>query len=155
MAYKTNLSLHYSQVWVMSVVESAYYTELNVDQNMINWTATYRHDSDIVLPYRRWAYYNPTVTQTDQFQGNYALRKTKQVAMFVSKCDTGNDGLLYAKTLAKYIPVDIYGTCGKSETDELHEFLEMLDRDYKFYLAFEDSNCADYVTDTFFFNGLQ
>lgn len=122
---------------------------------MINWTATYRHDSDIVLPYGRWAYFNPMVTQIDQFQRNYALNKTKQVAMFISKCGTGNNGVLYAKTLANYISIDIYDTCGKSETVELEEFLEILDRDYKFYLAFEDSNCADYVTDTFFVNGLQ
>ena len=30
----------------------------------------------------------------------------------------------------------------------------MLDSDYKFYLAFENSNCQDYITEKFFVNGL-
>lgn len=141
----------------MAVVESAYYNKAfhHVDQNAINWTATYRHDSDIVLPFGRWAYYNPKVTQVNQFRRNYAENKTKQVAMFVSRCDTDNGRLLYAKTLGRYITVDVYGACGESETVESDDFLEMLDRDYKFYLAFENSNCMDYVTEKLFVNGLQ
>ena len=30
----------------------------------------------------------------------------------------------------------------------------MLDTKYKFYLAFENSNCQDYITEKFFVNGL-
>jgi len=139
------------------ITESAYYTDLNVNHDLINWTATYRHDSDIVTPYQRWAYYDPSVTQVEQFNRNYALNKTKQVAMIVSDCNTDNvRELLYAGELNKYnISVDVYGDCDELKKIESDKFLEMLDQDYKFYLAFENSNCIDYVTEKFFVNGLQ
>lgn len=123
---------------------------------MINWTATYRHDSDIVLPYGRWAYYNPSMTQIDNFDRNYAQAKTKQVAMILDHCDTDNKRLQYAKKLAEYISVDIYGSCaGQFEDINLDDFSLMLNQEYKFFLAFENSNCIDYVTTKFFFYGLQ
>lgn len=145
------------QIWILFIVESAYYTDLNVNHDLINWTATYRHDSDIVMPYQRWAYYDPSVTRVEQFNRNYALNKTKQVAMIVSDCNTDNyRELLYARELNKYkISVDVYGDCDGLKKIESDKFLQMLDQDYKFYLAFENSNCIDYVTEKFFVNGLQ
>ena len=67
-----------------------------------------------------------------------------------------NGRLLYATELGKSIRVDIYGACGKkrcSKSDQNNCF-EMVNRDYKFYLAFENSNCRDYITEKFFVNGL-
>jgi len=122
---------------------------------MINWTATYRHDSDIVIPYGRWSYFHPSVTRVERLNKNYSLNKTKQVAMIVSNCDTDNKRLLYAKELGKYISVDIYGQCEGLKTNIFDNFLQILDRDYKFYLAFESSNCIGYVTEKFFIDGLQ
>ncbi|VVC29304.1 Hypothetical protein CINCED_3A021025 [Cinara cedri] len=146
------------QVWIMLVTESAYYMKFDVDQSIVYWTATYRHDSDIVVPYGRWAYYNPSITQIGHLTRNYAKNKTKKVAMIVSNCHTDNDRLEYANELSKYISVDIYGKCGQFKTiktNRIDRFIEMLDRDYKFYLAFENSNCIDYVTGQFFVKGLQ
>jgi glycoprotein 3-alpha-L-fucosyltransferase len=79
------------------------------------------------------------------------------VGWFVSNCGEKNARQKYAKELQKYIPVDIYGMCGtkmcprSTET----ECFEMLNRDYKFYLAFENSNCKDYITEKFFLNSLE
>ena len=54
--------------------------------------------------------------------------------------------------MQEYVPVDIYGKCGnlscpRTKTDECYE---MIERDYKFYLAFENGLCVDYVTEKLF-----
>lgn len=144
------------QIWILFFLQSAYYWRFDdVRNDMINWTATYRHDSDIVIPYGRWAYFDPSVTRVEQLNMNYSLNKTKQVAMIVSNCNTDNKRLLYANELSKYISVDVCGPCEGYKKCKYDNFLQILDQDYKFYLAFESSNCIDYVTEKFFIDGLQ
>ena len=50
----------------------------------------------------------------------------------------------YYKELSKYIPVDIYGKCGNMCGSGCEA---MVSRDYKFYLAFENSFCDGYATE--------
>ena len=115
----------------------------------------FRHDSTIVTPYERWTYYNENVKVRKQ-EKNYAEGKTRQVAWFVSNCGARNGRLQYAKELQKYISVDIYGACGtkKCPRSQQKNCFDKLSKDYKFYLAFENSNCKDYITEKFFVNGL-
>lgn len=61
-------------------LECPYHTQ-SVKNALINWTATYRRDSDVVAPYERWQYYDPSVTQISQTI-NYAANKTKKVRQF-------------------------------------------------------------------------
>ncbi|XP_071525472.1 glycoprotein 3-alpha-L-fucosyltransferase A isoform X2 [Panulirus ornatus] len=143
------------QVWVMFMLECPLHTQHFTNRNVFNWTATYRHDSDIVAPYEKWVYYDDTIRQKPQ-EINYAANKTKQVAWFVSNCGARNNRLQYAKELGKHIGVDIFGACGTKRCPRSNsaKCFEMLNRDYKFYLAFENSNCRDYITEKFFVNGL-
>lgn len=124
-------------------------------ESSVNWTATYREDSDIVTPYEKWVYYEVNRKEQSEYK-NYATGKTKQVAWFVSNCVTTNGRLEYAHELQKYISVDIYGRCGplKCKKSVSKECGELLDNSYKFYLAFENANCRDYITEKFFVNGL-
>lgn len=143
------------QVWVMFMLECPLHTQHFTNKNVFNWTATYRHDSDIVAPYEKWVYYEQSVHQKQQ-EINYAANKTKQVAWFVSNCGARNNRLQYAKELGKYIGVDIFGACGTKRCPRSNsaKCFDMLNKDYKFYLAFENSNCRDYITEKFFVNGL-
>ena len=60
----------------------------------------------------------------------------------------------FAKQLSKHIALDIYGKCGsmKCPLTKKRECYTKLKRDYKFYLAFENSNCKGYITEKLFWN---
>ena len=123
---------------------------------VVNWTATYRRDSTLNTPYFKFSPYENSVLERPSAR-NYAKGKSKQVAWFVSNCQADNGRMEYAKELAKYIDVDIYGKCGTlSCSRKYHQdkCVQLLNSDYKFYLAFENSNCRDYITEKFFGNGL-
>ncbi|XP_050680289.1 glycoprotein 3-alpha-L-fucosyltransferase A-like [Leptidea sinapis] len=152
-----NINRSPNQIWILYYLECPYHTASlrAASLDVFNWTATYRRDSDIVAPYEKWVYHDPLITAKD-FDRNYAANKTKKVAWFVSNCHARNRRLQYARQLSKFISVDIYGACGSHHCPRADpNCLEMLDKDYKFYLAFENSNCRDYVTEKFFVNGLQ
>ena len=141
------------QLWILNLLESPLHSGFFGGTD-VNWTASYMHDSEIVTPYEKWVYYDPGVKSKTQTR-NYAKGKTKKVAWFVSNCGANNGRSEYAKRLAKLIDVDIYGACGSLQCPrEEGRCFKMLSEDYKFYLAFENSNCIDYITEKFFVNGL-
>lgn len=142
-----------NQIWMLYMLECPLHTGSVLQPDLVNWTATYRSDSTIVTPYEKWVYYDDTVKARTQ-QINYAAGKTKKVAIFVSNCGARNGRLQYARELANHIQVDIYGSCGNYSCPRTAKCFKMLDTDYKFYLAFENSNCKDYITEKFFVNGL-
>lgn len=59
----------------------------------------------------------------------------------------------------KFKQVDAYGKCGTLTCKRDFGFetacLSMLSKHYKFYLSFENSNCADYMSEKIFRNALQ
>lgn len=67
------------QVWILYFLECPYHTQHVKFNDVFNWTATYRGDSDIVAPYERWAYYDERVKQNHKLDLNYAANKTKKV----------------------------------------------------------------------------
>jgi glycoprotein 3-alpha-L-fucosyltransferase len=87
---------------------------------------------------------------------NYAEGKTGLVAWFVSNCVASNRRYSYVQELRQYIPVDVYGDCGDLQCPRSHQIEcdRLIRRRYKFYLAFENSNCEQYITEKFFRNAL-
>ncbi|KAF9167251.1 Alpha-(1,3)-fucosyltransferase 11 [Actinomortierella ambigua] len=74
------------------------------------------------------------------------------VAWIASNCRAHNNRHYYVKQLLKYIDVDIYGKCLKNKEWPKNEHGKDLSASevvapYKFYLAIENSNCDDYVTE--------
>ncbi len=146
------------QRWILYLLESPAHATLSSGKNQIvNFTATYRLDSTIVTPYERFVPYdNASLYQAVPPKRNYAAGKNRSVAWFVSNCNARNNRLGYAKELAKYIDVDIYGPCGNMNCPrkQAKKCFGMLNKQYKFYLAFENSNCKDYITEKFYWNAL-
>ncbi|GAV02281.1 hypothetical protein RvY_12870 [Ramazzottius varieornatus] len=107
-------------------------------------TFTYLLDSDVLGHY---AYSVPLQTEPT----NFAAGKKKLVAWFVSNCHTQSKREDVVKELQKYIQIDVYGKCGPLKCPRTSEAScnAMLRTDYKFYLAFENSICEDYVTEKF------
>ena len=136
------------QKWMMYTIESPGYS--NPFANM-DWTATYRMDSTVAAPYGKWTPYDDKNRIENSPVAFDISRKTKKVAWFVSHCETSNKREDYAKELAKYIDVDVYGECGTLQCIKNSSYIEnchdILDTDYKFYLSFENSNCKDYITE--------
>lgn len=134
--------------------------------HLFNWTMSYARHSDIRYHYGE-IIPRPSAPKDDSSlraaihatrQGeNFAAGKKKMVAWFVSHCYTQSRREKYVSLLRQYIPVDIYGGCYTLRCDmnqssflSTDECYDKLDTDYKFYLAFENSFCTDYVTEKFF-----
>lgn len=79
----------------------------------MNWTMTYRFDSDLVA---RHGFVVPH--EDDKCQGISARRfrkKSRMIAWFVSNCETDSHREKLAQEIQKHIPVDVFGTCGKRQ----------------------------------------
>ncbi|XP_064093761.1 alpha-(1,3)-fucosyltransferase C-like [Macrobrachium nipponense] len=142
-------SQHTRYIFVMEESPVHLFGNLTPYDGVFNWTFTYRLDSDFPSPagyVRRRRVNLPTLSE------DVATGKSKMVAWFVSNCKSSSGRESLARTLQKYVPVDVYGKCGPLQCERSHQSscYEMLERDYKFYLSFENSLCKDYVTEKFF-----
>lgn len=140
---------------------------MDLFEDYFNWTMTYISDSDIPLPYGRVEpLSNAPKTNFERLEIQKQIRssnvnpakgKTKLVVWFVSNCRARSNRMEYVKELQNYIPVDIVsaeGKCGGKDLcpKNLNEKVcyDMIELNYKFYLAFENSICRDYVTEKFY-----
>ncbi|KAL7057998.1 hypothetical protein AAHC03_016984 [Spirometra sp. Aus1] len=80
-------------------------------------------------------------------------QRTKMVAWAVSDMQPANRRNELGAAISKYALVDKYGREGKKCPKEGGCF-EMLSKQYKFYLAFENNNCDGYITEKFVVNVL-
>ena len=119
---------------------------LNRYDKVFNFTAHYHSKADIHIPYG-YCGYGATESNTSVISENMFRDKTGLVTWVVSNCATDTMREKYVQELATHINVDIYGRCGslKAPGD-----LNVILKKYKFYLAFENSFCDQYVTEKIF-----
>ncbi|XP_022237058.1 alpha-(1,3)-fucosyltransferase C-like, partial [Limulus polyphemus] len=116
---------------------------------LFNWTMTYREDSDIPV---RYGHICEGTLPVKTHDNDFLEKKDKDVVWIVSNCHTLSKREEYVRKLKAFISVDIYGKCGDKvclPTQSAKCYEDIL-RTYKFYLAFENSICKDYVTEKFF-----
>ena len=90
----------------------------------------------------------------EEVRTNWAENKTGQVVWLVSNCNAKNNRLEFGQELGQHISVDIYGACGDKVCEKNNPDCGKIIRKYKFYLAFENSNCVDYITEKFWLQAL-
>ncbi|KAL7647901.1 UNVERIFIED_CONTAM: hypothetical protein RMT77_001511 [Armadillidium vulgare] len=145
------------QRWIMLERESPAYSMrgINIFNGVFNWTMTYRRDSDVLSKYgyvyqKKYIPANilPLLESKKQQPLHSIVRnKIKMAAWLVSHCETLSGREMLVEELQKYIDIDVYGGCGPLRCRDCYRLFEA---EYKFYLSFENSICADYITEKFF-----
>ena len=139
------------QAWIFFGLEPPVYLEKNYKtmrrswENSFNLSMSYRMDSDIVFPPGNLKH-TKRITQRNYIE--IFKNKTKFAAWVVSNCHTLSRREEFVNKMKMHgLKIDIYGRCG---TTLLTDPKEMISKQYKFYLSFENSLCSDYVTEKVF-----
>lgn len=97
------------QIWIAQHWESPLHNRIDPKsvRGLINWTASYRHDSTIAFRYVKIVPNVQAAKTVTSGAGslNYAAGKSKLVAWFVSNCNARNHRMRYAHELSKSIQV--------------------------------------------------
>jgi len=143
-----------NQRFVHVVYESPVHCHL-CDQydDQFNISASYSSDSDYTSLYYTdsglfWK--NPGKENYENID-IYATKNSQTlVAALISHCTSSNGRLDFINELSRFINVKIYGLCGEKCPKNV-DCKEWIGKKYKFYLAFENSLCRDYITEKFFY----
>ncbi|WAR20664.1 FUCTC-like protein, partial [Mya arenaria] len=120
-------------------------------KNVFNWTWNYRPSADIFMPSGRVS------KRLKPLSKDYSMifqRKNKFAAWAVSHCNAHSLRDKFVTQMNMYLQngsIDIFGKCGRFKISK-SELSSLLNYDYKFYLAFENAFCDDYVTEKIFAN---
>ena len=170
LAHQRYVFLYYE---VIAIERDRLYIFSHPSKNYFNWTMTHRRDSDILSTHPYGSVRSKLSSMADMIlprplrlgedppdprsffkdilNPEVIGKKTKQVAWFNSNCVTSGGRENYFREMGEYISIDIYGACGDMKCGPANRTnCDDLLRDYKFYIAAENSICPDYVTEKFY-----
>ena len=161
--------LYSNQKWLVETVESPANEKIpRLFDGNFSMVCTYHHEADIsctygmFLPIKQrtvWSINIPPSLKPDIFAKHEPPRmtsftnilqqlnsKSKSVLWMVSNCKKFRMNMV--KNLQEHgLHVDIYGRCGKKDSCKTQECLISLFKKYKFYIAYENSRCSEYITE--------
>ena len=142
------------QIWVYFTSENPLNSQSDaLYDDLFDWTMTYKHSSDIWLPYARYYPHKPS----KQIRTNYAKTKSKLVAWLVSSCGNIRDRVVYE--LQQHLKLEVAGKCSSGFSNtfscDTDEDCDAKIHEYKFYLAFENQYCDEYVTEKYWYKGIR
>lgn len=150
------------QIWVLHSMEPPTLhppsKKLEMWTKLFNWTLGYRRDVDLLHVYGKFRSVSTTLNHKNTVNTSIWRSQYNKTSLFVSHCGVASKRLQYVKTLNPFYKSDVYGACGtlKCPKSKYSICLDLIKK-YKFYLAFENSFCKDYVTEkmfkTYFLNG--
>ncbi len=141
---------HLREIYSTSGLESFLKLFLNYNSfnNLFNLTTTYRSNSDFPGHYEELSGMYWEKNNEFNLNYDYYAEKSKFAAAVISNCNSAASmRIKYINELGLHVPVDLFGRCGKKCSKMCKETIGL---EYKFYLAFENSFCTDYITEKFF-----
>ncbi|XP_068440917.1 alpha-(1,3)-fucosyltransferase 4-like [Clinocottus analis] len=145
-----------AQKWIWMNYESPTHTpSLWRFENVFNLTMTYRRDSDIFIPY---GYLVPRERGTKGVQNRFApplrassrshLRRPRLLAWVISNWLESHVRVSLYYKLRSYLQVDVFGRSARPVPEDSggSSVVRLVGR-YQFYLALENSQHTDYITE--------
>lgn len=141
-----------AQKWIWLNYESPSYTpELRRFEGVFNLTMTYRADSHIFLPYgylvpRRGGLQSRSAAHRLRVPSPSHLVRPRLLAWVISNWSESHARVLFYYQLRRYVQVDVFGRAGRPLPKESGSVVRLVRR-YQFYLALENSQHTDYITE--------
>jgi len=132
-----------NQPWVLFTMETPLSDPWTLKPELVrhfDYFMGYQLNSDFPVPY----YYDVTESLLKPLN---PFKREVPILWAGSNCNTFSGREYYIQELMKYIPIDSYGSCLNNMQFPPNLTLNELAREYKFYLAMENANCKDYVSE--------
>ncbi|XP_053388536.1 alpha-(1,3)-fucosyltransferase fut-3-like [Mercenaria mercenaria] len=144
------------QVWILFNMEppSNMFWDPAILNGVFNWTAWYRQDATLMWLYgSKYTLNHSESNDARKLFGktNFHQEKSREVAGMISNCKDQAERYKLVHKMQNFVTVDMYGGCYDRPCGSVMKpkSCDEILKQYKFYLALENSLCKDYVTEKY------